>query len=125
MNNKEEILKQIDIENFIWIIYLGIILLCFISNDFEKQYYETNNSDAKESYRLLNIIIFCIVFLVYIYYFLGSYNSVINLKDTDSSNAKLFNTLNFVASLLVVIAGGIFLYIAVSDDDLTTEIAFS
>ena len=125
MNNKEEIIKQIDIENFIWIIYLGIIFLCFISNDFEKQYYETNNSDAKESYRLLNIIIFSIVFLVYIYYFLGSYNSVINLKDTDSGNAKLFNTLNFVASLLVVIAGGIFLYIAVSDDDLTTEIAFS
>ena len=125
MNNNEEILKQIDIENLIWIIYLGIIFLCFISNDYEKMYYTTNDESAKNMYRLLNIFIFSIVFLVYIYYFLGAYQAFINLKYIDNDNAKLFNTLNFIASILVVIAGGIFLFIALCDDELTTEIAFS
>ena len=125
MNNTEDILKQIDIENLIWIIYLGIIFLCFISNNYEKVYYKTNDEEAKNMYQSLNIIIFSIVFFVYIYYFLGSYQSFINLKITDNDNKKLFNTLNFIASTLVVIAGGIFLFIALYDDELTTEIAFS
>ena len=125
MNNTEDILRQIDIENLIWIIYLGIIFLCFISNNYEKMYYTVNDEEAKNMYQLLNIIIFSIVFLVYIYYFLGSYQAFINLKKTDNDNKKLFNTLNFIASTLVVIAGGVFLFIALYDDELTTEIAFN
>lgn len=32
MKNKEEILRTIEIENYIWIIYLVIIFLSFMAN---------------------------------------------------------------------------------------------
>lgn len=32
MKNKEEILRTIEIENYIWIIYLVIIFLSFMTN---------------------------------------------------------------------------------------------
>ena len=38
MNNIDERLKRIEIENFIWVIYLFIIFLSFYSNYLEKDY---------------------------------------------------------------------------------------
>ena len=41
------------------------------------------------------------------------------------NNQKIFNELNYIASALIVIAGVIFLYIAIYDKNLDTEIAFN
>lgn len=125
MNNNQEILKQIKIENFIWIIYLGIIGLCFLANAYEKDFYTTGNEQSKEIYRTLNIIIFGVALLVYIYFFSDSYKTVNQLHPRDGQDANIFNFLNLVGSSLIVIAGVIFLVIAILDENLTTEIAFS
>ena len=59
MKNEEIInrLKQLDIEDFIWIIYLGIIVLSYYSNSIEREYFLTNNSNSKEKYRKIMILI--------------------------------------------------------------------
>ena len=125
MNKKEEILKQIEIENFIWFIYIGIIGLSFYSNVVEKKYYEENDLLAKEEYRTLNIIIFTIAVFLYLYFFEDSLSQVENLKETDSYEKKFFNKANLVATSLILIAGVILLMIAIFDKNLETEIAFS
>ena len=125
MGENQKILKQIEIENFIWIIYLGIIGLSFLANYFEKDYYTSGNNQSKEIYRNLNILIFSVALLVYIYFFLDSYKTVNRLRPSDGKDANIFNTLNFIASSLIVSAGIIFLTIAILDEELTTEIAFS
>ena len=51
-----EILKEIETENFVWIIYLFIIGLSFLANKFEKDYYINGNIDDKEKYRIINIM---------------------------------------------------------------------
>ena len=122
MENNTEILKQIEIENFIWLIYLGIIAL---SNYLEKKYYTENNLIAKEEYRRLNIIIFTIALCIYIYFFNDTDTQVRNLKITDSSRKIFFTEMNRVATALILIAGVILLLIAIYDTDLETEIAFS
>jgi amino acid transporter len=125
MEELEERLKQINMEEYIWIIYLGIIFLSYYSNTFEKDFLINDNTDSKEKYRYLNIIIFTIAVLVYLYFTVDSYKSFINLTEADNEEKKKLTLLSFIGSFLILISGIIFLYIAYEDKDIQTEIAFN
>ncbi|MBO5120788.1 MAG: hypothetical protein J6C28_03820 [Bacilli bacterium] len=123
--NNDNILKSIETENFVWIIYLFIIGISFVANSFEKDYYVTGNVDSKNKYRIINIFAFATALLIYLYFFYDNYKNIKNLNCNSSKEKIFFNNLNFVASILIVIAGTIFLYIALYDKNLDTEIAFN
>ena len=111
-------IKQIDIENFIWIIYFGLIGLCLFANTFEKKYFTNQDLEAKEKYRELTIIIFVVAIIIYLYFFWDNY------QDFKSNGTKL-QELNLLGSALILISGFIFLYIALVDTDLDVELAFN
>ena len=127
MNNEElnEKLKELEIEDFIWFVYIGIIILSWYSNSLERKYYLYNDEKSKEEYRSIIILIFSILVIVYIYFLYDSYKSVKALKDTDSEKKKELVQLSFIGSLLIAISGVIFLYIAIEDEDLNVELAFN
>lgn len=127
MYNKEteNKLRQIKIEDFIWVIYIGIIALSYYSNYLEKNYYINNNLDSKNKYRNIMILIFSILIVVYFYFLKDSYDSIKNLKCSDTEKNKRLIYLSFLASLLIFISGIIFLYIAISDTELNVELAFN
>ena len=118
-------LKEIKIENFIWIIYLGIILLSFISNGYEKNYILFGNDIDKKKYREIMLTIFSILVIVYAYFLVDAYSGLKDLKESDSIKKKQLVSLSCLASLLIFISGIIFLYIAYKDEDLDVEIAFN
>ncbi len=118
-------LNQIKIEDFIWIIYIGIIILSFYSNRLEADYYVNNNKISKEKYRKNIILIFSILVFVYIYFLKSSIDDINNLKPWDSLEKKRLVILSFIASLLIAISGFIFLYIAFKDNNLDVELAFN
>lgn len=118
-------LKQIKIEDFIWVIYIGIIALSYYSNHLEKKYYIFNDLNSKNQYRKIIIVIFSILIIVYFYFLIDAYNSVRDLKCSDTEKKKRLINLSFLASLLIFISGLIFLYIAISDTDLNVELAFN
>ena len=124
-NELNDKLKELNIEDFIWIIYIGIIILSWYSNSLERKYYINNDNISKEEYRKIIIFIFSILIIVYLYFLKGSYDDVINIKITDSNKKKELLSLSFVASLLIAISGIIFLYIAINDEDLNVELAFN
>ena len=125
MSEKEEILKKIKVENFIWIIYLVIIGISFYSNSLEERYIKYNDLKAKRNYQKNIIIIFSIAVAVYIYFFLDNYKDVKNLKPWDSNRKKKLNEASLFASTLVLISGLIFLYIAIVDENIDVELAFN
>lgn len=125
MNEKEERLKDIEIEDRIWLLYLIIIALSFLSNEYEKKYFLYNDLKSKEKYRILTIIIFAIVAMVYYYFSNEALENIKNLKPWDNRKKRKLTNLNAVASILVLIAGLIFLYIAIVDTELEVEIAFN
>ncbi len=127
MNNEEieEKLKELKIEDFIWLIYIGIIFLSWYSNDLERKYYVCNDQVAKKKYKDILIFIFTVLLIVYLYFLKGAYESLQELKPTDSDKKKQLVYLSFIASLLLTISGVIFLYIATIDDDLNVELAFN
>lgn len=125
MNKNNKIIEEIQTENFIWVVYLFIIGVSFLANSFEIDYYKTGDKNSKEKYRLLNIFVFSVALIIYFYFFKGNYKNVQTLNCHDSKSKILFNELNYMASILIVIAGAILLYIAIFDKDLETEISFS
>ena len=125
--NKEIIdkLKELKIENYIWVIYVGIIFFSWYSNSLERDYYVTGNREAKEKYREIIIGIFLILVIVYMYFLKSNYDDLKKLKPWDSKKKKDLANLSFIASALIFISGVIFLYIALVDDDLSVELAFN
>ena len=124
MDNLESKLREIKIENFIWLIYIGIIILSYYSNYLEKDYFINKNNKSKEKYREILIIIFSILLIVYLYFFIDSISDIknINKYSNDKKNLVLLSSL---ASLLVLISGIIFLYISYKDENIDVEIAFN
>lgn len=126
--NTEELknkLKELSIEDFIWLIYIGIIFMSWFANSLERDYYVNNNELSKDKYRTIMIIIFSILIVVYTYFFIDSLEDVKSLKVTDSNNKKNLISLSFIGSTLILISGLIFLYIAIADEELNVELAFN
>lgn len=126
--SKEELenkLKQLDIEDFIWLIYIGIIIMSWYSNSLERDFFVNNNETSKIKYRNIIIIIFSVLVAVYIYFFKDSLDDVKNLKPTDSKKKRNLISISFIASTLILISGLMFLYIAIEDEDLNVELAFN
>lgn len=122
LNNK---LKQIKIEDFIWIIYIGIIIMSFYSNSLEEKFYIYNDLNSKEKYRKMMILIFSILVVVYLYFVKDSLDDYKKLNEKDSLKKKKLVTLSLIGSLLIAISGFIFLYIAFMDEELDVELAFN
>ena len=120
-----EKLKEFKIEEIIWIIYIGIIILSFYSNNLEKEYFINNNEVAKEKYRNIMILIFSILIVVYYYFFKSSYEDYKKLKDSDSNEKRNLTTLSMISSFLILVSGIIFLYIAYQDHNIDVELAFN
>lgn len=127
MNNEElnKRLKQLKTEDFIWLIYLVIIFMSWYSNNFERRYIICNDLKSKEKYRKIIIFIFAILVIIYIYLCKDSYEDLKSLKPYDSDVKKQLTLLSFIASLLIVTSGIIYLFIAIKDEDVNVEIAFN
>lgn len=112
-------IQQIETENYIWIIYIGIILLSFQSNYYEKDYFINHNQNSKNIYRNINIIIFIALVIVYTYFEKESISSI------NSNQKSKYTNLAFIGTTAVLLSGIIFLYIAIDDKDIEEEIAFN
>lgn len=122
INNK---LKQISAEDTVWIIYIGIIILSFYSNNLERKYFLYNDLESREKYRKTLILIFTILIMVYLYFLKGSIDDIRNLSPYDSEKKIRLTYLSFIASLFITISGFILLYIALMDESIDVEIAFN
>lgn len=118
-------LKQLKIENFIWIIYIGIIILSWYANSLEKKYFIFNDLLSKKKYRQVMLFIFSILIVVYFYFLRDSYNDFKNISEKDSCKKQNLVFLSLIASLLIFVSGLIFLYIAYKDEELEVELAFN
>ena len=124
-NDVNSKLKQIKIEDFIWLVYIGIIFLSWYDNYLEKNYYLYNDLESKKKYRTVLIIIFTILLVVYAYFFKSSLDDYNNLNKYDSQKKKNLVTLSLLSSTFIFISGVIYLYIAYIDNELNVEIAFN
>ena len=125
MNDRLDKLKDIEIENKIWIIYIGIIILSWYTNSKEKTFLLYNDEKNKKEYQNLLILIFSILVIIYYYFAKDSYDKLININEFDSNKKKYLLYLSFIASFLILISEIIFLNIAIQDEQIDVELAFN
>lgn len=125
MNEDLSRLNDIKIENYIWIIYISIIVLSWYANSKEKDFIINKNENSKKEYQALMILIFTILLFIYYYFTIDSYDDVKELTPLDSKKKIILRYASFVGSFLILISGIIFLIIAILDDNIDTEIAFN
>lgn len=118
-------LEDIKIENFIWIIYVGIIFLSWYANSREKKYLLYNDEESKREYQNLLILIFSILVIIYYYFAKSSYDDYIDSVDENDDRKKNLHLASFIGSFLVLISGVIFLSIAIMDENIDVELAFN
>lgn len=118
-------LKDIKTENYIWLIYIVIIILSFYANSKEKEYILYNDFKSKKEYQNLLITIFSILLVIYYYFAKNGYDDLINLDENETDKKKFLTLLSFIGSALILISGIIFLGIAIVDDNIDVEIAFN
>ena len=110
---KKQSLKRIDIESFIWIIYIFLIGFNLYSNYLEKLYLKTNQPFYKKKFQNINKVVLTVILLIYIYFAYIAYQDETSLTRYNSNKKKKFYTdLIFIASILFLIGGSISLYVA-------------
>ena len=124
-NELKEKLDELKTEDYIWLLYIGIIIISWYSNNVERKYFITRDLKSKEKYRRLMVLIFTILLVVYFYFTKSSYDDILKLKQSDSKSKKDLTYLSFLGSFLVLISSIIFLYIAFKDENLDVELAFN
>ncbi len=125
MNDKLKRLEDIKIENIVWIIYIGIIILSWYANSKEKKYLLYNDLLSKKEYQNLLILIFTILVIIYFYFAKNGYEDILNLTSYDSPKKQMLTKFAFIGSFLILVSGIIYLILAILDDEIEIELAFN
>ena len=120
-NNIIETLKRINIEDYIWIIYLFLVGYNLYSNYLEKKFLISKDKYLYNKFHSINTTVSFIALIIFIYFLITSYEDVTKLNNNASENEKKFKTLTFIASLLFVIGSAISLYVVAKSPDLDNE----
>lgn len=125
MNRKLDRLQDIRIENYIWVIYIIIIFISWYANSKEKKFILYNDEVSRMEYQNLLVLIFSILLIIYYYFTKSSYDDLNELTINDSNKKIILTYVSFIASLLILISGMIFLTIAIMDEEIDVELAFN
>lgn len=112
MDTINETLNELRIEDFIWIIYLFLILFALASNHFEKQFVLTRNQTSENNFRKINTFIFFVTLLIYLYFVRLNWKNLKKLDASSSPKSVLFANLSFFVAILFLIGGVISLILS-------------
>ena len=118
MNNSDK-LQEIELENYIVIVYFILLLLYLYANKIEVNYLKYRNIEDKEKYRTLLYIVFGTTFIITLFF---SINSIKDLNKVDNPETYKLKELSTIANILVLLASIIIIYLIYKDKDISLEI---
>lgn len=116
-------IKELHIEDFIWLLYFFIIGFNIYSNLLEEEYIKKHDIKLKEKFRTINIYIFSIVLIIYIYFLITNYKRYQKIKYSKLDKQKELTNLAFIASIFFFLGGLLTLYTAIKSKNINDEIA--
>ena len=118
MNNKK--LQEIELENYLIIIYFILLLIYLYANTIEVNYIKYGNDKDKEKYRSLLYIVFGTTLIISLYF---TIDNIKNLNNNENQEIYKLKELSTIANILVLIASIIIIYIIYKDKDINLEIS--
>jgi len=115
MNDYNTSIRRINIESFIWIVYIFLVCFNLYSNYLEKLYLKTHNKFYRKKFRNINKIVLTVILIIYIYFLYVAYKEETTFTRYKAKE-KRYKDLILVASILFLIGGTISLYVATTGD---------
>lgn len=103
MKDISENLKELEIEDFIWLISLFSACFALLSNKLERDYLYTHNLSKEKEYKTINITLLVIAFFIYLYFMMLNYKRIKNSTNQSFKQMRI-NNANFIAATLIVLA---------------------
>lgn len=105
MNDLNATLKDLEIEDMIWILYIFLSFLAILSDVYERDYELHTSSSSYHKFHFLNLENLIIIFAIYLYFLYKAY--VLFKKEHGHVSLKkdILNNISFMANILFVIAG--------------------
>lgn len=117
MNNINKILKELEIEDIIWIITLFSAIFAIISNKFERDYVINYSKKSQKTYKTINITLLIISFFIYLYFLLLSYSRIKEINPSTTFKQARLTNINFIAATLFIVASLISIFVEIFSDD--------
>lgn len=124
MINNNELIEEIRIEDYIWIINFFIVFFALMSNDYEENYLKTNSKKSFKIFHTINIEIFIVIFLINLYFLYLRYKRLQTLNANASKQEILNANLNYIAAILIVIGTIIYVFTEITGSNIEEEIPF-
>ncbi len=105
MDEIKEQLQELQIEDYIWIIFIFVSIVAIVSDKFEKKWLLTKNKNDYKTFKTINITLLIISFLVYLYFTLLSYKKYKNNIQHKSIKELFFSEINLFSASLFLIGG--------------------
>ncbi len=109
MNNINEQLKRLKTEDFIWYVYFFIVAFALLSNYYERNYLISKNKNSYNKFKTINITIFFIAFIIYLYFVVITYDNLKSYQNKLKDKAFYLSEVKFIGALLFLIGGVIYL----------------
>ena len=123
MNHDKRQLKQINEENYIWIIYYFIVTFALIANVFEKKYILSKDTNNKKITQIITTTILVVAFFIYLYFTIISKDNLDYFKQTGNQKEIKVATERLIANILFLIAGFVALYADYDSNSTNVDLA--
>lgn len=117
MEEIKKTMRELEIEDWIWIITLFSAIFAIVSNQFERDYVKTKSQQSKKVYKTINVTLLTISFLIYLYFLLLSYSRIKEITPNTSFKQARLTNLNFIGAILFIIASVISIIVEIFSDD--------
>lgn len=116
MNKFNTELKNLKIEDIIWVIYFFIATAAVISNYYErKNLFQTGKAYNLTS-KKINVTIFIITLFIYLYFVYLNWQDLKEFQNAMNKKQTILNQARLIAALLFLIGGIIYLIAEIEDE---------
>ena len=117
MKDINKTLKELKIEDFIWIVYLFIAGLALFSNFLERKAILNNDGLAKKEYKTINICLLSVGFFIYLYFLIVAYQDVKEVNSNVTLKELIVKNARFVACALFIVGSVITILCEINSDE--------
>lgn len=103
-------INSLNLDDMVWYIYIFIAVAALYSNRLEKDYVRTNSKKKLTEFHSINLVVLTIAFFVYIYFIFVAFRRF-------NKDRNINTMINIIATILFLVAGGMFLYLEIVTTD--------
>ena len=98
-------IDRLNFEDFIWIIFIGLILLNILGDNFQKEFLKENIKEKEIKANNIFLFVLVVTFFIYLYFFIRNFSAFEKANDENKSLffIKLLGSSFFIAGIICLI----------------------